>query len=152
MAKDECAVCVPEIFVRRAMREEDQMEPTIPKRLRTWPVPFQATWDGRKPYEVRHNDREFAVGDTLFLDEWHPEPAGAYSGRCIVALVTYMTAGGEWDLPEHVCVLGVRIIRRVEMAAVIRGIGFACESCGSMVGSTLDDGFHRCNKCGYPSK
>lgn len=27
-----------------------------------------------------------------------------------------------------------------------------CRDCGAEEGTTLDNGFHRCNKCGYPSQ
>ena len=41
---------------------------------------------------------------------------------------------GEWDKP----------VPR-------RGIDFDCEGCDARVGSTLDNGSYRCNKCGWPS-
>lgn len=37
--------------------------------LKTDPEPFQATWDGAKTFEIRKDDRGFAVGDKLHLRE-----------------------------------------------------------------------------------
>ena len=33
-----------------------------------------------------------------------------------------------------------------------RGVDFPCEDCGALEGSVLDNGWYRCNKCGYPGK
>jgi hypothetical protein len=83
-------------------------------RLRTWPEPFQAVLDGRKPYEIRVNDRGFQVGDVLHLVEFDPKIYQQYdnavlalTGREVRKLVTYMTAGGAWGLPPDLCVLGL---------------------------------------------
>lgn len=79
--------------------------------LKTWPVPFQAMWHGDKLYEIRKNDRNFAVGDKLILREW--DSANEYSGFAIIGMVTYMTKGGEWGLPLDLCVLSVRVIEKI---------------------------------------
>ena len=85
--------------------------------LKCHPVPFQALWDGLKPYEVRHNDRGFEVGDTLILSELTPpgewEPVSeTCTGRTVTARVTYMTKGGEWGLNPPLCVLGLKVLAR----------------------------------------
>jgi hypothetical protein len=46
-------------------------------------------WVREKPYELRRDDRDFAVGDTLDLREFDPE-TGTYSGRSILALVAHV--------------------------------------------------------------
>lgn len=40
--------------------------------LKTWMTQFQDIVDCRKTFEVRKNDRDFKVGDTLLLCEWNP--------------------------------------------------------------------------------
>lgn len=57
--------------------------------LKTWPQWFQEVKAGRKPWEVRKNDRGFQEGDILVLQEWDPTTK-AYTGQalqCKVALV-----------------------------------------------------------------
>ncbi len=83
--------------------------------LKCWPDPFDAMWRGVKPFEIRVNDRDFQVGDTLHLKEWVPDRA-EYTGRFIYTKVTYMTQG-DWGLPENVCVLGTQIAPRRGHAA-----------------------------------
>jgi hypothetical protein len=74
--------------------------------LKTWPEPFAAVRRRDKPYEIRVNDRDYAVGDLLHLQECVP-PVG-YTGEDIWVQVTYMTRGGEWGLPDSLCVMGLR--------------------------------------------
>jgi len=84
--------------------------------LKCWPEPFAALLDGRKRFEVRVDDRGFAVGDVLVLHEWDPyldrhdysSCKGEYTQRDPVRmLVTYILHGGRFGLPEDVCVMSV---------------------------------------------
>ncbi len=81
--------------------------------VKTWADPFRATWSGDKPYEIRNDDRGYRVGDVLHEREWY-EHCDAYSGREMFARITHKTSGGEWGLPSGLCVLGIRVIERVE--------------------------------------
>lgn len=58
--------------------------------LKSWPKYFGAVVDGTKTFDIRKNDREFQVGDTLLLREWDPETQ-LYSGREVLVLVPYIT-------------------------------------------------------------
>lgn len=85
--------------------------------LKTWPESFAAILDGRKLYEIRRDDRGFAVGDELVLREWEPDNEymplidwGRYTGRAVRVRVTYKTSGGEWGMPPGLCVLGIKVL------------------------------------------
>lgn len=56
--------------------------------LKILPEYFQAVWDRVKTFEVRKNDRNFTVGDTLVLKEWTPN--NGYSGSGIARRITYL--------------------------------------------------------------
>jgi len=70
-----------------------QIRVTGPHNLKVLPEYFDALVDGRKPFEVRKNDRDFTVGDVLRLREW--APVGGYSGRELSRRVTYVLANAE---------------------------------------------------------
>lgn len=57
--------------------------------LKTWTEPFRATKSGLKPYELRLNDRDYKVGDTLILEEYYPHD-GSYTGDHLEKIVTYI--------------------------------------------------------------
>jgi hypothetical protein len=81
--------------------------------LKTWPEPFQAVLDGRKRYEIRKDDRGYAVGDVLRLREWDPTPQtfgysqAGYTQREHTVRVTYITPAGSWGLPASLCVMSI---------------------------------------------
>jgi len=58
--------------------------------LKTWPEYFTPVALGLKTFEIRKNDRNFAVGDTLRLYEYDPVTKQS-SGRDVWASITYMT-------------------------------------------------------------
>jgi len=69
--------------------------------LKCWPEGFQAVVDGRKPFEVRKDDRGFEVGDTLHLREYDPD-VGTYTGRETDVRVTYIYRGvGDVPIRFH---------------------------------------------------
>ncbi len=77
-------------------------------RLKTWPNFFEAVWKGLKPFEVRKNDRDFQVGDTLLLLEWVPKGnVGWVTGREIRTRVTYVLRDPQWGLKDGFVVLGL---------------------------------------------
>lgn len=90
--------------------------------LKTWPEPFGAMLDGSKRFELRKDDRGFAVGDVLLLREWDPaiyvvrgQPyydACAYTGRKLRVRVTYILHGGRFGLPNGMCVMGVSTLEK----------------------------------------
>lgn len=78
--------------------------------LKTDPAVFAATMIGHKTHEIRLNDRDFKVGDTLVLRETTETGAAiaagaplAYTGRRAVRVVTHVLEG--YGLAPGWCVL-----------------------------------------------
>jgi hypothetical protein len=90
--------------------------------LKCDPGPFEATRKGRKPFEVRFDDRGFKNGDVLrlrehiradarsgFTDkEWRPE---GYTGRELFMEVTYIIRAPRYGLRDKWCVMATREIK-----------------------------------------
>ena len=85
--------------------------PNVSHELKTWPDSFEAMWVGDKKYDFRKNDRNYKIGDVLLLKEYVPEKE-EYTGREMIARVTYMTVGGKHNLPEDMCIMGIIVIGR----------------------------------------
>ncbi len=75
-------------------------------RIKCWPKYFQPLQIGQKTFEVRINDRDYQVGDSLDIREWSPITE-SYTERYVVKLITYMIQG-VCGLPENVCVMQLR--------------------------------------------
>lgn len=79
--------------------------------LKAWPEPFAAVLRGDKTFEYRKDDRDFAVGDLLVLQEWVPEGRAAmtgYTGAMESVIVTHKAEGGTFGIPEGYCVLSIQ--------------------------------------------
>lgn len=74
--------------------------------LKCWPPYFDDVRTGRKPFEVRRQDRSFIVGDVLLLREWEPV-AEEFSGRSHRCRVSYVLDGGEFGIEDGFCVMGI---------------------------------------------
>lgn len=72
--------------------------------LKTWPEHFDLVWCGVKRFEVRKDDRGFALHDVLVLREWSYEEG--YSGRWVTGVVTSKLDGGQFGIEPGYCVLG----------------------------------------------
>lgn len=100
-----------------------------PKRheLKVWPEHFVAIYNGQKTHEVRLNDREFAVGDTLYLREHSVAMqqrearingavatvsynVGEYSGRSCFKKITHILYGGQYGIVSGYVVLSLGVI------------------------------------------
>jgi hypothetical protein len=56
--------------------------------LKTWTPYFKDIKSGVKQFEVRRNDRDYQVGDTLILDDFNPITE-RHSGAWIPKLIIY---------------------------------------------------------------
>lgn len=72
--------------------------------LKILPEYFEAVSSGRKKFEIRRNDRNYGVGDTLILREWDGEN---YTGEGVIRKVTYVLADYEKGLKPGYCILGI---------------------------------------------
>lgn len=75
--------------------------------LKTIPKYFNAVREGRKTFEVRKDDRNFKVGDTLKLIKYED---GICSDRCTVK-ITYILGRKNDEkmyVPEGYVILGIR--------------------------------------------
>lgn len=85
--------------------------------LKISPQWFDAVINGVKLAEVRKNDRNFAVGDTVFLKEYISRCTGDerdnYTGRVAVATITHIVTSD--DFPEGLvngyCLLSIREVK-----------------------------------------
>ncbi len=75
--------------------------------LKTWPEYFAAVLSGEKPFELRKNDREFAKGDILVLQEYCPQ-TDLLTGRQVTQVVTYLLPGGEFGIDPEYVVMGIK--------------------------------------------
>lgn len=83
--------------------------------LKTWPVPFHALTTFKKKFEFRKNDRDFQLGDLLYLRQWDPETM-EYSHRYVIAEVTFIMQRGQEGhctdgLQEGYCAMGIEILK-----------------------------------------
>ena len=60
--------------------------------VKCWPDFFQPLFDGRKPFEVRKNDRSYLVGDVMLIREWD-DRKGVYTGRQVRKRITWVHEG-----------------------------------------------------------
>ena len=79
--------------------------------LRILPKWFEDVACQKKTFEIRKNDRDYNVGDTLILKEWYK---GRFTGREIKRTVSYIYYGdGVYGLSENYVVMAIRGARAV---------------------------------------
>lgn len=73
--------------------------------LKILPQWFEDIKTGKKKFELRKADRDFKVGDYLYLREFEN---GRYTGREIEKTIQYIYKGtGEYGLSEGYWILGI---------------------------------------------
>lgn len=76
--------------------------------IKIWPEFFRQVKSGNKPFEVRKNDRDYKVGDTLILEEYDPCKK-VYTGAWIPELITYKLDDQNF-VKEGFVILGMKEI------------------------------------------
>jgi ParB family transcriptional regulator, chromosome partitioning protein len=75
--------------------------------LKTKKPYFDDVWEGRKTFEIRNNDRDFKIGDTLKL--WETDDVG-YTGRLIKADVKHILSHAiEYGLMTGFVIMSIEI-------------------------------------------
>ena len=76
--------------------------------LKLWPLYFDDVLTGRKPFEVRIDDRKprYSVGSVLMFREYKFTEQ-LYTGREFRKVITYVLPGGTMGLAPEYCVLGL---------------------------------------------
>jgi len=74
--------------------------------LKTWSEYFEEVFLGRKTFEIRKNDRNFKVGDALFLREWD-NSKDSFTGREVLKKVTYILKGGSFGLEDGFVIISI---------------------------------------------
>lgn len=74
--------------------------------LKIWPQYFERVAIGQKPWELRMNDRDFQVGDTLYLEEYDPE-SKTFTDRWIKRRVEYILHGPAFGLESGYCIMSL---------------------------------------------
>lgn len=82
--------------------------------LKIWPSHFEEIKDRRKTFEIRFNDRDFAVGDTLILRECSPDTWKGYTGKKIKTNVTGILHGGRFGLDPNYCIMSLGDINELD--------------------------------------
>ena len=73
--------------------------------LKILPEYFLAVIEGRKKFEIRKYDRDYQLGDVLFLKEWDRE----YTGSAVICEITYILHGGNDGLEKGYCILAIDV-------------------------------------------
>ena len=88
-------------------------------KLKTINPYFTAVWKGHKTFEIRKNDRNFAINDILYLLEFEPFPNndGGLYHRGIKCMITYILDNPTYLQSGYVG-LGVVVLDRFECGEI----------------------------------
>ena len=78
--------------------------PTQHHNLKSETEYYQASEKGIKQFELRKNDRNYQVGDMVYLEE---VVNGVYTGRKLYPMqIKYILKGGKYGLEEGYVIIG----------------------------------------------
>lgn len=72
--------------------------------LKILPEYFEAVIEGKKKFEIRKNDRDYKVGDGIFLNEFDGEK---YTGESLLVFITYILQGGQYGLEKDYVIMSI---------------------------------------------
>ena len=70
---------------------------------------FQSIVNNQKKFEIRKNDRNFQIGDYIYLNEWNFEN-NSYTGRSVKGKIIYMT---DYEQKDNYVVFGFDFIEYI---------------------------------------
>lgn len=100
---DEEAIDIIQKHIDRAVSEATKVDT---HNLKTWPDAFERIWSGKKRHEYRKDDRGFAIGNELVLQEFDPNTE-TYSGRTMRVRIVDIDHGPDWGVPKNWCVMTI---------------------------------------------
>ena len=77
--------------------------------LKILPEYYVSILSGEKRFEVRRNDRDFNVGDFLYLREYD-KSTSSYTGRGILCIVTYILRDDVDFVKVGYCIMSIDVI------------------------------------------
>lgn len=78
--------------------------------LKTWPKFFKQIEKGYKHFELRKDDRDYRLGDTLCLREFNPK-TGNYTGEhCYCKVTSILRKSIEFGLMNGFCIMSIEKI------------------------------------------
>lgn len=80
--------------------------------LKTVQPYFSEVEKGNKTFEFRKNDRNFQVGDEVFLQEFEPRDT-SYSGKELRGTIKYILKDFE-GIQDGFCILSIEITQRIK--------------------------------------
>jgi hypothetical protein len=107
MFRDASVESVAELMAEGKVYDIDYQGIRI-QQLKILPKYFTDVATGKKKFEIRYNDRNFKVGDTLILGEYEN---GKYTGRKLRRRVNYILYSNDTiGLEKGYCILGLENI------------------------------------------
>ena len=92
----------------RKTHKNDLNEPIMKKNhdLKCEAEYYDKVASGEKTFEIRFNDRNFKVGDTITL---HRSMSGVYAGQSLIVEITYILKDAEkYGLKEGFVILSIK--------------------------------------------
>lgn len=78
--------------------------------LKTWPGYYAQVASGKKPFEVRKNDRDYKTGDRVLLQEFDPNTE-KYTGNEMEFRIGYILQGPGFGIQNGFCVFTLEEIQ-----------------------------------------